>query len=73
MIMATHDLRLASKVADQVLFLDGGVIVESGTAKEHFPDAGAGTHEEVHFVAEHGERLRDLTVRGALLLRSRTA
>ncbi len=30
MIMATHDLRLASRVADQVLFLDGGVIVEQG-------------------------------------------
>ena len=30
MVMATHDLRLASRVADHVVFLDGGVIVESG-------------------------------------------
>ncbi len=30
MIIATHDLRLASRVADGVVFLDGGVIVEQG-------------------------------------------
>ncbi len=36
MIMATHDLRLASRVADQVLFLDGGLIVESGAPKSIF-------------------------------------
>ena len=36
MIMATHDLRLASRVADQVLFLDGGLIVESGAPKAIF-------------------------------------
>jgi cystine transport system ATP-binding protein len=36
MIMATHDLRLASRVADQVIFLDGGVIVESGAPKQIF-------------------------------------
>ncbi|UJW76930.1 amino acid ABC transporter ATP-binding protein [Rhizobium sp. SL42] len=36
MIMATHDLRLASRVADQVLFLDGGLIVESGAPKTIF-------------------------------------
>ncbi|MDW5315620.1 amino acid ABC transporter ATP-binding protein [Rhizobium sp. PL01] len=36
MIMATHDLRLASKVADQVLFLDGGLIVESGAPRNIF-------------------------------------
>jgi len=36
MIMATHDPRLASKVADQVLFLHGGLIVESGAPKNIF-------------------------------------
>ena len=36
MVMATHDLRLASRVADQVLFLDGGLIVESGSPKRIF-------------------------------------
>ena len=34
MIMATHDLRLAATIAEQVIFLHGGTIVESGT-----PDA----------------------------------
>ena len=36
MIMATHDLRLASRVADHVIFLDGGVVVESGKPKQIF-------------------------------------
>ncbi|MDX3924254.1 MAG: amino acid ABC transporter ATP-binding protein [Shinella sp.] len=36
MIMATHDLRLASRVAQKVIFLDGGVIVESGAPKAIF-------------------------------------
>jgi len=36
MIMATHDLRLASRVADGVVFLDGGVIVEQGPPKTIF-------------------------------------
>ncbi|MOA61246.1 L-cystine import ATP-binding protein TcyC [compost metagenome] len=36
MVMATHDLRLASRVADKVVFLDGGVIVESGAPKSIF-------------------------------------
>jgi cystine transport system ATP-binding protein len=36
MIMATHDLRLASRVADGVVFLDGGVIVEQGSPKVIF-------------------------------------
>ena len=30
MLMATHDLRLAAQLAHEVIFLDGGVIVESG-------------------------------------------
>lgn len=36
MVMATHDLRLASRVANKVLFLDGGLIVESGDPREIF-------------------------------------
>jgi cystine transport system ATP-binding protein len=38
MIMATHDLRLASRVADTVVFLDGGLIVESGAPRSMFAD-----------------------------------
>ena len=30
MVVVTHEMRFASQVADQVLFLDGGVIVEQG-------------------------------------------
>jgi cystine transport system ATP-binding protein len=36
MVMATHDLRLASKIANEVTVLDGGVIVETGTSREIF-------------------------------------
>ncbi|HEV7306277.1 amino acid ABC transporter ATP-binding protein [Ensifer sp.] len=36
MVMATHDLRLASRVADKVIFLDGGLVVESGAPKAIF-------------------------------------
>ena len=36
MVMATHDLRLASRVADKVIFLDGGLVVESGAPKTIF-------------------------------------
>ncbi|MEV8686242.1 amino acid ABC transporter ATP-binding protein, partial [Mesorhizobium ciceri] len=32
MVMATHDLRLASKIAKEVVFLDAGVVVEKGPA-----------------------------------------
>jgi cystine transport system ATP-binding protein len=36
MLIATHDLRLAQSVAREVLFLDGGVIVESGPPAQIF-------------------------------------
>ena len=36
MVMATHDLRLASRIAQEVVFLDGGVVVERGGAREIF-------------------------------------
>ena len=36
MVMATHDLRLASRVADHVVFLDAGVVVESGAPRDIF-------------------------------------
>jgi cystine transport system ATP-binding protein len=36
MVMATHDLRLASTIARQVVFLDAGVVVETGPAREVF-------------------------------------
>lgn len=39
MLMATHDLRLAANIASQVVFLEAGQIVESGSAKEIFTRA----------------------------------
>jgi cystine transport system ATP-binding protein len=36
MLMATHDLRLARRVADAVAFLDGGTLVEQGPPAELF-------------------------------------
>ncbi len=31
MVVVTHEMRFARQVADQVLFMDGGVVVEHGT------------------------------------------
>lgn len=42
MVLATHEMGFAREVADQVCFLDGGVVLERGTAGEVF---GAPRHE----------------------------
>lgn len=34
MVVVTHEMQFASEVADRVIFIDGGVIVEQGPAKE---------------------------------------
>lgn len=61
MVMATHDLRLASKIANEVIVLDGGVIVETGTSRDIFTQPkrertkrfiATLTHEQGH---THGE------------------
>ncbi len=36
MVMATHDLRLASRIAEQVAVLDGGEVIESGASRDVF-------------------------------------
>ena len=36
MVMATHDLRLASKIANNVVFLEAGIIVETGSSRSIF-------------------------------------
>ena len=36
MVIATHDLRLASKIAQEAIFLDAGVVVEKGLARDIF-------------------------------------
>jgi cystine transport system ATP-binding protein len=34
MVVVTHELRFAQQVADQVLFIDGGLVVEPGPLSE---------------------------------------
>ena len=36
MLIVTHEMGFAQKVASRVLFMDGGVIAEQGTPKEIF-------------------------------------
>jgi polar amino acid transport system ATP-binding protein len=36
MVVVTHEIGFAREVADRVLFMDGGVIAESGTPSELF-------------------------------------
>ena len=36
MIVVTHEMSFAEEVASQVVFMDGGVVVEKGSAKEIF-------------------------------------
>lgn len=38
MVLATHEMGFAREVADQVCFLDGGVVLERGTAEQIFGD-----------------------------------
>ncbi|CAI2932644.1 amino acid ABC transporter ATP-binding protein [Aminobacter niigataensis] len=49
MVIATHDLRLASKIAHEVVFLEAGTVVEKGPASEVF---GNPTHQRTkRFIA----------------------
>lgn len=38
MVLATHEMGFAREVADQVCFLDGGVVLEHGTPEQVFGD-----------------------------------
>ncbi|MFF6991587.1 ATP-binding cassette domain-containing protein [Streptomyces sp. NPDC010273] len=38
MVLATHEMGFARDVADQVCFLDGGIVLERGTAQQIFGD-----------------------------------
>lgn len=38
MVVVTHEMSFASDIADHVIFMDGGVIVEEGTPREIFTD-----------------------------------
>ncbi|WP_309131904.1 amino acid ABC transporter ATP-binding protein [Brevibacterium sp.] len=39
MVIVTHEMTFAQEVADKVVFMDGGVIVESGTPNEVFKES----------------------------------
>ena len=36
MVVVTHEMGFAREVADRVIFMDGGAIIEQGTPKEIF-------------------------------------
>ncbi|CAM5508444.1 hypothetical protein SVIOM74S_09942 [Streptomyces violarus] len=40
MVLATHEMAFAREVADQVCFLEGGVVLERGTAEQVFGVTG---------------------------------
>lgn len=54
MVIVTHEMAFARDVADQVIFMDGGVIVEQGTPEQVFGD----TQQErtKQFLARYNER-----------------
>lgn len=62
MVIVTHEIRFAQQVADQVLFLDEGVIVERGPADQVI---GAPREERtrrfLQRVLEHGRPARTRT------------
>ena len=54
MIIVTHEMAFARDVADRVIFMDGGVIVEQGAPEAVFGD----TQQErtKQFLARYNER-----------------
>jgi len=39
MLVVTHEMGFARNVADEIIFMEGGVIVEQGSPKEMFTNA----------------------------------
>ena len=54
MIIVTHEMAFARDVADQVIFMDGGVIVEQGEAKEVI--ANPKEERTKHFLSRYQEK-----------------
>ena len=54
MVIVTHEMAFARAVADKVIFMDGGVIVEQGAPEQVFGD----TQQErtKQFLARYNER-----------------
>ena len=53
MIIVTHEMAFARDVADQIIFMDGGVIVEQGPAREVIEHPKA--ERTKHFLARYNE------------------
>ena len=47
MVIVTHELAFAREVADEVVFMDGGVVVERGRARRRPRRPAAGAHPAV--------------------------
>ena len=47
MIVVTHEMGFAREVGDTVVFMDGGVVVESGSAARDARQSAARAHEGV--------------------------
>ncbi len=61
MVVVTHEIRFAQQVSDQVLFMDGGVIVERGTPAEVLTQPR--TERARQFPAPHPRPVLSLLVR----------
>ena len=44
MIIVTHEMNFARDVADRILFMDGGVVVEQGPARQLIEQKSADPH-----------------------------
>lgn len=54
MVMATHDLRLASRIANNVVFLEAGKVVETGSSDAIFPLTPARAYAPLRFLHQRG-------------------
>jgi len=60
MLMATHDLRLAANIANEVVFLDAGRVIESGRARQVFTQPKE--TRTASFISSLSEALPDWTI-----------
>jgi ABC-type polar amino acid transport system ATPase subunit len=56
MIVVTHEMSFARDVADRVVFMDGGIVVEEGVPREVF--AAPGTERLRQFLKRYNDRYR---------------
>jgi len=54
MVIVTHEMAFARAVADKVIFMDGGVIVEQGAPEQVFGDTQQARTKQ--FLARYNER-----------------